>query len=124
VTMTASSSKVQLNSVSPGTERHHVMTSPVDAGENSPAKDSAPVVNPAVDATGAPVNDQTEALEQFGAKVREFRKARGLTQHQLAESAGIDRKTINRIENSHYSPTLTNVFAIADALDVPANKLV
>ncbi len=69
--------------------------------------------------------DDTEddALTKFGAKVREFRKARGLTQHQLAESAGIDRKTINRIENTRYSPTLTNVFAIAEALDVPANKL-
>lgn len=65
-----------------------------------------------------------DALTKFGAKVREFRKARGLTQHQLAQSAGIDRKTINRIENSRYSPTLTNVFAIADALNVGANKLV
>lgn len=65
-----------------------------------------------------------DALTKFGAKVREFRKARGLTQHQLAESAGIDRKTVNRIENTRYSPTLTNVFAIAEALDVPANKLV
>jgi DNA-binding XRE family transcriptional regulator len=68
--------------------------------------------------------DETgDALSKFGARVREFRKARGLTQHQLAESAGIDRKTINRIENTRYSPTLTNVFAIADALEVPANKL-
>jgi len=66
---------------------------------------------------------QEDALTKFGARVREFRKARGLTQHQLAESAGIDRKTINRIENTRYSPTLTNVFAIADALNVPANKL-
>jgi len=65
-----------------------------------------------------------DALSKFGSQVREFRKARGLTQHQLAESAGIDRKTINRIENSRYSPTLTNVFAIADALEVPANKLI
>ena len=64
-----------------------------------------------------------DELSKFGAKVREFRKARGLTQHQLAETAGIDRKTINRIENTRYSPTLTNVFAIADALEVPANKL-
>ncbi len=79
--------------------------------------------------TSAPTPDNNnatkaeDALTKFGARVREFRKARGLTQHQLAESAGIDRKTINRIENTRYSPTLTNVFAIADALDVPANKL-
>lgn len=65
-----------------------------------------------------------DALTRFGAQVREFRKARRLTQQQLAELAGIDRKTINRIENTRYSPTLTNVFAIADALEVPANRLV
>ena len=64
-----------------------------------------------------------DELSKFGARIREFRKARGLTQHQLAESAGIDRKTINRIENTRYSPTLTNVFAIAVALNVPAKKL-
>jgi len=64
-----------------------------------------------------------DALTKFGARVRELRKARGLTQHALAESAGIDRKTVNRIENTRYSPTLTNVFAIAEALHVPANRL-
>lgn len=69
-------------------------------------------------------DNQPDELEIFGARVREFRRARGLTQHQLAESAGIDRKTINRIENSRYSPSLTNVFAIATALNVPANKLI
>lgn len=77
-----------------------------------------PAHNPS-DASGT----SEDALTKFGAKVREFRKARGLTQHQLAETAGIDRKTINRIENTRYSPTLTNVFAIADALEVPPNKL-
>ncbi|GAB2820840.1 hypothetical protein GCM10027022_08860 [Alpinimonas psychrophila] len=71
----------------------------------------------------SPEETGVDGLSQFGARVREFRKARGLTQHQLAETAGIDRKTINRIENTRYSPTLTNVFAIADALEIPANKL-
>ncbi|MBK5239492.1 MAG: helix-turn-helix transcriptional regulator [Actinomycetales bacterium] len=70
-----------------------------------------------------PDNTDGDALLKFGTCVREFRKARGLTQHQLAESAGIDRKTINRIENTRYSPTLTNVFAIAGALEVPVNEL-
>jgi putative transcriptional regulator len=95
----------------PDAERQSSMTEKV-------AANTAPESEPAAEET-AP-----DALELFGSRVREFRKARGLTQHQLAESAGIDRKTINRIENSHYSPTLTNVFAIADALNVPANKLV
>lgn len=89
---------------SPTWERQFTMTSVVVAAENSD-------------------ENQPDALALFGARVREFRKARGLTQHQLAESAGIDRKTINRIENSRYSPSLTNVFAIADALNVPSSTL-
>ena len=96
-----------------GQERLHIMTNAPSSAESKPT-------SPTPGATG---NNEDDALIKFGAKVREFRKARGLTQHQLAESAGIDRKTINRIENTRYSPTLTNVFAIAEALDIPANTL-
>jgi transcriptional regulator with XRE-family HTH domain len=55
--------------------------------------------------------------------VREFRKTRGLSQAILAENAGLDRKTISRIENSRYSPSLTSLFAIAKALDVEPKEL-
>jgi len=62
-------------------------------------------------------------LRAFGARIRQFRQARGLTQVELAERAGVDRKTISRIENSRFSPSLINVYAIADALDVEAREL-
>lgn len=64
-----------------------------------------------------------ERLEEFGSRIRGFRKSRGLTQEQLAREAGVDRKTINRIENSRYSPTLANVYSIADALKVEIREL-
>lgn len=66
-----------------------------------------------------PVTD----LNEFGARVKALRAAKNLTQAELAATAGIDRKTISRIENSHYAPTLTNVFAIAEALGLPARDL-
>ncbi len=64
-----------------------------------------------------------ESLKEFGERIRHFRTARGLTQVELADSAGVDRKTISRIENSRFSPSLINVFAIADALDVEPREL-
>lgn len=59
----------------------------------------------------------------FSRKVKEFRKLRGLTQKDLAEAAQVDRKTISRIENSAYSPSLTSIFSIADALEVDPKDL-
>jgi transcriptional regulator with XRE-family HTH domain len=70
--------------------------------------------------SGDPADSQ---LADFATKVREFRKTRGLSQAILAENAGLDRKTISRIENSRYSPSLTSLFAIAKALDVEPKEL-
>ena len=39
-------------------------------------------------------------------RLYELRIAADLSQAALAEVAGIDRKTINRIENGHFSPAL------------------
>ena len=55
--------------------------------------------------------------------IRSFRKSRGLTQEALATKAGLDRKTINRIEKGHYAPTMTNFFQISEALEVEPHEL-
>lgn len=55
--------------------------------------------------------------------VRELRIKRGLTQEQLAEMAGLDRKTINRIENGHFQPTLETFVALTKALGTSSTKL-
>ena len=59
----------------------------------------------------------------FSQKVKEFRKLRGLTQQDLADAAQVDRKTISRIENSMYSPSLTSLFSIAEALEIHPKDL-
>ena len=46
-----------------------------------------------------------------------------MTQEQLAHAAGLDRKTVNRIENGAYSPALDRIFLIADALALPPAEL-
>ena len=62
-------------------------------------------------------------LEIFGEKIRTFRRARGLTQLELAENSALDRKTISRIENHQYSPSLSTIFSIAEALEVEPKDL-
>ncbi len=40
----------------------------------------------------------SRALRDFGSHVQTWRKLRGLTQNQLADRAGIDRKSVMRVE--------------------------
>jgi len=68
--------------------------------------------------------DRAESLKQFGERIRTRRLERGLTQIELAEAAGVDRKTISRIENSRFSPSLINIYAIADALNSEVRDLI
>ena len=51
------------------------------------------------------------------------RKARRLTQAQLAEEAGVSRKTINTIENSVYVPSTVLALTLARVLGVSVHDL-
>ena len=62
-------------------------------------------------------------LELFGQKIRHFRTARGLTQSELAQHSSLDRKTISRIENHQFSPSLSTIFSIASALEIDPKEL-
>ena len=48
--------------------------------------------------------------------VRDARQAAGLTQHQLADKAGVSTATVYRIEAGKHSPTRSTLRVIADAL--------
>ena len=43
---------------------------------------------------------------------------RGTPQREIARITGIDRKTINRIENGHFSPALDTLVRLGVALGV------
>lgn len=51
-------------------------------------------------------------------KLYELRQDKNLSQARLAEIAGVDRKTINRIENGHFSPALDTIVRLCVALGV------
>ena len=56
--------------------------------------------------------------------VRELRKARNLTQEQLADLSGVDQATLSRLENNDLpNPTYRTVRAIATILGVPMEAL-
>jgi len=47
-----------------------------------------------------------------------------MSQEQLGEQVGVDRKTVNRIENGSASPSFDLVVDLAEALDVSVEWLV
>jgi len=56
--------------------------------------------------------------ELLGARIREIRKSRGMTQEQLAEVINVEQKHVSRIEVGKNYPTIDRLEKIAEALDV------
>ncbi|CAB4894111.1 unannotated protein [freshwater metagenome] len=52
-----------------------------------------------------------------------LRAKHDLSQAALAQLAGVDRKTINRIENGHFSPALDTLVRLSSALSVTPSSL-
>ncbi|MGO4461357.1 helix-turn-helix domain-containing protein [Streptomyces sp. M-16] len=61
---------------------------------------------------------------RVGNAIRGTRQDADVTTEELALRAGIDRQTLNRIEQGHASPRLDSLILIADALGVPLAQLV
>jgi transcriptional regulator with XRE-family HTH domain len=57
-------------------------------------------------------------LVNFGKKVREIRKEKGLSQEELAHKADLHRTYIGMIERAEKNITLLNIEKIANALEV------
>ena len=55
--------------------------------------------------------------------LEELRKAAGLTQQELSESAEVSRKSINAIENGVYVPSTVLALKIAKTLDCNVEDL-
>jgi transcriptional regulator with XRE-family HTH domain len=62
-------------------------------------------------------------LVAFGKAIRELRKDRGLSQEAFADLAGIDRSYMGHIERGEKNVTLTKIYQLATALDIPVQSI-
>ena len=67
--------------------------------------------------------EQREKYKTLGLNIAYYRKKRSMTQLKLAEEVDISRTHMSRIENADCAVSLDIVFAIADVLEVPPEKL-
>lgn len=74
--------------------------------------------------TTAPVPASAEAGLQVAGQVREIRRARHLSQRQLAARMQVPRTYISKIENGKAIPTLGSLERLAHALEVEVSHLV
>jgi methanogenic corrinoid protein MtbC1/DNA-binding XRE family transcriptional regulator len=63
-------------------------------------------------------------FERLGHRVQELRSARGWTQQQLADEAGLDRTYISGLEHGKQNPTIGALLRLAAALEAPLDRLV
>ena len=61
----------------------------------------------------------------LGLKIGYIRRMRGMTQEQLADKAGISAGFLSQVEapNMAVGISLATLFSLAEALDLPASKL-
>jgi transcriptional regulator with XRE-family HTH domain len=59
----------------------------------------------------------------FGQVLRALRRNAGLSQEQLAFAAEIERNFVSLIERGVNQPSIRVIFKLAQALDMPASKM-
>ena len=61
---------------------------------------------------------------EIGQRIRDARRALGMTQLDLALATGIRRPNVARLERGSNTPTLDTLERVAEALEVPLSSLV
>jgi len=66
---------------------------------------------------------EKEFLQQFGSRLAEIRKQKGLTQEKLADMVDVHRTYIGFIEQGKRNPVIGNIFKISKALNISLKEL-
>ncbi len=56
-------------------------------------------------------------------RLEEIRKAKGITQEELANALEVSRQTVGSLENGRYNPSIILAFKIARFFDVSIEKV-
>ena len=68
-------------------------------------------------------NRNEEFIKAFGKRLRELRKAKGMTQEELAGNTGIELRQYGRIERGEINTTINTASRLADALEIHVREL-
>lgn len=60
-------------------------------------------------------------FNEIGKKIRVVRKQKGFTQEDLAESIGMDPRSVVAIENGDRNPTVRSLYKICKALKISSS---
>ena len=63
-------------------------------------------------------------MSDFGNRIIEVRKMRGITRQELGEAIGIDKRVISKYEKNQTIPSVMVANAIANALNVSLDYLI
>lgn len=66
---------------------------------------------------------QDRVKKRFGARLQQLRKARKMSQEDVAFAADLDRSYLSAIERGKKNLSLVNIHRIADALQVGAGEM-
>jgi transcriptional regulator with XRE-family HTH domain len=64
-----------------------------------------------------------DILKLFGARIKQLRQEKGLTQEQFAKECGLHKNYIGMVERGERNPSLLNLEVIAKGLKTPLSDL-
>ncbi|MEX2485562.1 MAG: helix-turn-helix transcriptional regulator [Brumimicrobium sp.] len=67
--------------------------------------------------------DKVGELKQLGAKVREIRTQKGLTQTELANKIGKDHPSVNKLENGKVNPSYLFLLEVCQGLEIELKQI-
>src|SRR5262249_11423951 len=88
------------------------------------AKSAIPVWTIPGNSLRMPGMERHTADGSFGRKLRELRDARGWSQQELADRAGVHRRAVGQVERSESGGHFETVIALAEALGVKVEVFV
>lgn len=69
------------------------------------------------------INRNTHYIKEFGLHLKNLRKKRDLTQEQLAYDCDIPISQIGRIERGEINTTISTLYLLSKALELPTYEL-
>ncbi len=69
------------------------------------------------------MENEHQIKQNFGNRLRELRLKKGVSQEDLALTAGLDRTYVNSVENGKRNISLVNIIRLAKALKIAASDL-